>query len=153
MKKLITNALVSILVVIAVFSFSLAAQAQEGEVTPPANEASFVDKMGHQTDLMRDTAGFGDADIGVISAGIIQAALALLGIIFLIIIVFAGYRWMTASGNEEQVKKAQDAIKRGIIGLVIVILAYAIMVFVFTQLPFDGVVGGTGSDPVGSGQF
>jgi amino acid transporter len=79
---------------------------------------------------------------------VIRAALTLLGIIFLVIIVFAGYRWMTASGNEEAIQKAQSSIKRAIIGLVIVMLAYAITAFVFNQLPF-GAVGGI-SGPMGS---
>lgn len=99
---------------------------------------SLTNRLDGPTQVMGDAAGFTDVSVGYIIAMVIQAALSLLAIIFLVIMVFAGYRWMTASGNEESIKKAQDSIKRAIIGLVIVILAYAITVFVFSQLPFSG---------------
>jgi amino acid transporter len=102
------------------------------------NPTSLSDRLNSPAELMQESAGISDVSIGYIIATVIRAALSLLGIIFLVIMVFAGYRWMTAAGNEESVKKAQEAIKRAIIGLVIVILAYAITAFVFTQLPFTG---------------
>ena len=64
----------------------------------------------------------------------VKAFLSLLGIIFVILIILAGYNWMTANGDEEKVKKAQDTIKRAIIGLVIVVSARAIWDFVFFNL-------------------
>lgn len=146
MKKIINQTLITILVVISIFVFGFSLHAEE---KPKSNAGNFADKMGFQAEIMHKTSGLGDAAIGDIVAGVIKAALSLLGLIFLIIIIFAGYRWMTASGNEEQVKKAQEAIKRSIIGLVIVLLAYAIMVFVFSQLPFDGF-NGSGTNPHGS---
>lgn len=106
------------------------------------------DRVNTQAETMQNAAGLGDVSLGFVISMVIKAALALLGIIFLVIIVFAGYRWMTASGNEEAIQKAQSSIKRAIIGLVIVILAYAITAFVFNQLPF-GAVGGS-SGPMGS---
>ena len=63
---------------------------------------------------------------------VISAALSILGIVFIIIIIIAGFQWMTAQGKEEQVKKATDAITRSVIGLVIVISSYAIWVFIKT---------------------
>lgn len=106
------------------------------------------DRVNTQAETMQNAAGLGDVSLGVVISMVIRAALTLLGIIFLVIIVFAGYRWMTASGNEEAIQKAQSSIKRAIIGLVIVMLAYAITAFVFNQLPF-GAVGGI-SGPMGS---
>lgn len=98
----------------------------------------------------KNAAGFTDMSPGLLAANIIGIALGLLGIIFLIIMVFAGYRWMTASGNEEAITKAKDGIKRAIIGLIIIMSAYAITYFIFNQLPF-GQVGGTpsGNNPLG----
>ncbi|MFZ2310061.1 MAG: hypothetical protein WAW11_00775 [Patescibacteria group bacterium] len=61
---------------------------------------------------------------------VIQAALSLLGIIFLIITILAGYKWMMASGNEADVEKAKDSIKRAIIGLIVTISAWAIWYFI-----------------------
>ena len=84
-------------------------------------------------------AGFSDdASIGDIVSKVIQAFLGLLGIIFIILMLYGGYQWMTARGNEEQVNKAKETIQRAVIGLVIVLSAYAITYFIFTRLPFEG---------------
>ena len=65
---------------------------------------------------------------------VVQTAAAFLGIIFTVLLVYAGFRWMTARGEEEKVKKAQDTIRASIIGLVIVIAAYSISYFVLQAL-------------------
>ena len=67
----------------------------------------------------------------IVVGTIIQAALGLLGAIFIIIMVIAGYKWMTASGNEQTVEKAQNMIKRAIIGLIITLSSWAIWTFIF----------------------
>jgi len=66
-----------------------------------------------------------------------QALLALfgvLGMIFLVIVVYAGFRWMTAGGNSEQITEAQELIKNAAIGLAIVILSYTITYFIGSVL-------------------
>ncbi len=63
---------------------------------------------------------------------IVNTALSLLGVVFIILMVYGGFQWMTAGGNEEQVKKAQGRIKNAIIGLVITIAAYAIWLLIET---------------------
>ncbi len=65
---------------------------------------------------------------------VIQSALALIGVIFLVLMLYAGYNWMIARGEEEKVEKAKDTITRAIIGIIIVIGAYAIWAFVFNRL-------------------
>jgi hypothetical protein len=64
-----------------------------------------------------------------IGAGI-QAALSLVGVIFLILVVYAGIKWMTARGESAPVEDAKKTIQAAIIGLVVVALAYAITSFV-----------------------
>jgi hypothetical protein len=66
---------------------------------------------------------------------LISALLGLLGVIFLILIIYAGYSWMMAQGDEEKVTKAKDTITRAIVGLIIIVAAYAITFFVFSNLP------------------
>lgn len=83
--------------------------------------------------------------IGFLIATIIKVILGFLAVIFLVLTIVAGFRWMTAGGNEEEVKKAVGTIKNSVIGLVIVLAAYAITYFVFTYLPFSG--GGTMPNP------
>jgi len=65
---------------------------------------------------------------------IIQSVLSFLGVIFLILTIYGGYLWMTASGNEEQVSKAKKTLTAAVIGVIIVVSAYAISYFVIERL-------------------
>ena len=56
--------------------------------------------------------------------------LRFIGVVFVVQVVHGGFLWMTASGNEEQVKKARDKITNGAIGAAIVFLAYIITAFI-----------------------
>ena len=83
-----------------------------------------------------------DVESGTISPAtvvgdIIQIFLSLLGAIFIILMLYGGYTWMMARGNAEEVTKAIDLIKNAIIGLVIVMAAYAISYFVLFMLAKD----------------
>lgn len=62
--------------------------------------------------------------------GIISAILGIIGVVFLILIVYAGILWMLAEGDETKVGKARGLIFHAIIGLILVFSAYAITRFV-----------------------
>ncbi len=80
---------------------------------------------------------------------IIQIALSLLGIVFLILMLIAGFNWMTAAGEEERITKSKDTIRAAIIGLLIVVGAYAASVFVLEQV--WGITSGSTATINGSG--
>jgi len=61
---------------------------------------------------------------------IITIILSVLGVVFLGFIIYGGITWMIAQGNEEKVSKAKELITEAIIGLIIVITAYAITYFI-----------------------
>jgi hypothetical protein len=103
-----------------------------------STSVSLYDTVDGPTRNALKNSGLSEFSLGAVAATVIQGALSLLGIIFLIIMVFAGYRWMTAAGNEETVKTSQQMITRAIIGLIIVLMAYALTYFIFGQLPFSG---------------
>lgn len=65
---------------------------------------------------------------------IVGVFLSLLGILFVILIIYAGYNWMTASGEADKVEKAKKIITRSIIGLIITISAYAIWGLVVSKI-------------------
>ncbi|MCK4553627.1 hypothetical protein KAU19_01530 [Candidatus Parcubacteria bacterium] len=69
-----------------------------------------------------------------IIAVIIQTALSFLGVVFLILAIYGGYLWMTARGNEEQLTRAKNTLTAAVVGLIIVIGAYAISYFVIERL-------------------
>ena len=74
--------------------------------------------------------GLGTRDIRATIASIINVLMGLLGIVAIVIILVGGFQWMTAMGDEEKVKKARRLLFQGVIGLVIVLSAYAIANFV-----------------------
>jgi hypothetical protein len=78
-------------------------------------------------------------------ANIINIVLGFLGIVAVIIILFGGFKWMTAAGNEDQVSQARTMIVQGIIGLFVVFAAWAIASFVIGQLQSATSNGGTAS--------
>lgn len=69
-----------------------------------------------------------------LSQVVINAFLSLIGVLLLAYLLYGGYYWMTARGEEEKVTKAKDTITRAIIGIIIIIGAYAISVFVISKL-------------------
>jgi len=65
---------------------------------------------------------------------VIAGALSFVGVIFLALMVYAGYLWMTARGEDEQINKAQKIITSSIIGLIITVGAYSITSFVVPKI-------------------
>ncbi len=67
-------------------------------------------------------------------ANIINLILGFLGVLAVVLIIIAGFRWMTSQGNEEQIASAKKLMAAGVIGLVIIFVAYALAYFIVTQL-------------------
>ncbi len=65
---------------------------------------------------------------------IINVALSLLGIVAVVIILIGGFKWMTAGGSEDKVADARKLIFSGIIGIAIILSAWAIANFVLSAL-------------------
>lgn len=100
-------------------------------------DPALVDPMAAQANLDAFAADFGQSggtDLVGIVGNVVKIVLTLLGVIVLVIIVYAGFLWMTAGGNEDQVKKAKQWLINAIIGLALVLSAYAISSFVVTNL-------------------
>ncbi|NMB48636.1 hypothetical protein GYA13_04325 [Candidatus Kuenenbacteria bacterium] len=75
--------------------------------------------------------GLGTSDLRNTAVGVIQSLLGILGILALVIVLIGGFKWMTSAGNEEGVSSAKKTIAAGIVGLAIILFAYAIVSFVF----------------------
>lgn len=76
----------------------------------------------------------GGGDIRVIIARIIQVTLGFLGIIAVVLILYAGYTIMTSGGDENKVAEGKKIIQNAVIGLAIILSAFAIVQFVINQL-------------------
>jgi len=79
-------------------------------------------------------SGLSREDPRIILARIINIALGLLGIIATVLVIYAGFRWMTAGGNEESVKTAQKILTAAIIGLIIILSAFVISNFALREI-------------------
>ncbi len=79
-------------------------------------------------------AQIGGQSIGIIVANIIQTVLGLLGVIFVILIIYSGFLWMTASGNDEKIKSAQGHLRNAVIGVAIVVGAQIITYWVLFNI-------------------
>lgn len=88
--------------------------------------------------------GLPDQDIKITIAKIIRIVIGFLGIIAVGLIMYAGWLWMSSEGNEEKVLKAKQVLKNAIIGLIIILSAFAIVSFIINKLiaAYSGDAGG-----------
>ena len=89
-------------------------------------------------------ANLGDSDLKTTIGQIVRVVLGFLGLLAVLLVLWAGFLWMTATGNEDQIGKAKGILISAVIGLIIIMSAYAITTFVFQQFG-----DATGTDFVG----
>ncbi|MFH1522454.1 MAG: hypothetical protein ABIE43_01385 [Patescibacteria group bacterium] len=83
------------------------------------------------SDGLKNTAGGTghltlNSDLPIIIGLVIRVILSFLGVIFLVLMIYGGYIWMTARGNDQGIEKAKTIIRNSLIGLAIILAAYAI---------------------------
>jgi hypothetical protein len=78
--------------------------------------------------------GLPTTNIAILIARIIRVFLGTLGIIFTVLIAYAGFIYMTAQGEVEKVKRATKMIKNGVIGMIICLSAFSITQFILNRL-------------------
>ena len=88
-------------------------------------------------EMIEEPLGLPAFDIRIIIANIIKVALSLVGIVMVVLIMYGGYLYMTAGGNEEQISKAKNVLKNAVIGLAIILSAYSITSFVMRMLGYE----------------
>lgn len=76
---------------------------------------------------------------------IVQFFLGAVGLTLLAMLIYGGFLWMMARGDETKITKAKDLIENAIIGLIIVLAAYGISYFVLSQL--GSITGGASAGP------
>ncbi|SRR6056297_268276 len=104
--------------------------------TVQASPLDLEEQKGFESGQIPDEFGSGGTpkDIREIAIDVVKIFLSFLAIIFLVLVIWGGFEWMTAGGNEERLSKAKDRIKNGVIGLIIILAAYAITEFVIEEL-------------------
>lgn len=97
--------------------------------------STLKDKILEYLKITAEAAGFGEPrSIAEIIGGLIGVFLSLLGIIFLVLIIYGGFIWMTSGGNETKVLKAKKILTNAVIGLIIVLSSYGITAFVMAAV-------------------
>jgi uncharacterized BrkB/YihY/UPF0761 family membrane protein len=79
----------------------------------------------------------GTAPTGTLSStvgSLVSMIFGVLGVVFLLLIIYAGVLWMTAQGDSKKVQKAKDILTQSAIGLAITLSAFAISYFVFVRI-------------------
>ena len=99
--------------------------------TPPAGVSPTLNKL---TEVAGSGGYSANTSLPAIIGLVIRAALGLVGVIFIILMIVAGFSWMTASGNEQKIQKAQEMIKTTIVGLIITVSAWALWNFILEKL-------------------
>ncbi len=75
---------------------------------------------------------------------IIQIALSFLGVIALLLIMYAGFLWMTSAGDDDKISQAKKILQNAVIGLVIILSSWAITTFFLSRLA--STIGGLPGD-------
>ncbi|MFA5133378.1 MAG: pilin [Patescibacteria group bacterium] len=103
----------------------------------PATAAGLQENVQNNLKGVGDAAGFKtteDAGLPATVGKIINILLSILGVLFVVLMIYGGILWMTSFGNDQKITKAKDLIISAVIGLVIIVLAYAISNFIVGQL-------------------
>ncbi|MFA5124885.1 MAG: hypothetical protein WC473_03660 [Patescibacteria group bacterium] len=126
MKKTLKISILT-LFIFTIFAVSpVMAQVQEGLTN--------LGSVGQDTGLKV----IGGGSLPTIVGGVVQAVLGILGTLLVLLLIYAGFIWMTAQGNEKKVDEAKKMIYNAVIGLAIVAGAWAITSFVLDQLQRAG---------------
>src|SRR3989344_3850517 len=79
-------------------------------------------------------AGFSSQDLKTTIENIVRIVLGFIGIIFLLLLLYAGVIWMTSGGEEDKINRAKKIIAAAVIGLLVTLSAYAIASFIVNSL-------------------
>lgn len=118
-------------------AFALVVPALHGHTALAAGALNQNDYFGGGNttgDSFASTAGLSAGDLPTTVASLIRVILGVLGIVAVVIILIGGFKWMTSGGNDDKVKSARKVMTSGIIGLVIVLSAFAIAQFVLSSV-------------------
>jgi CBS domain containing-hemolysin-like protein len=103
-----------------------------------AESKSLSKDVTKQLDAAGTTSGMGTTksikDPRQVIADVIQIALSIVGIIFVVLIVMSGYWLITSAGEEDKITEAKSTLKAAIIGIIVVLSAYAITEFVAKRM-------------------
>ena len=120
-KHLLAGIFLAAALLLVVPNFVLAPQATYAQLIP-SNQVNIGGTNAQGTDPVK-TIG-----------NLITYVGGFLVVIATLLVVYAGFQWMTAMGSEDKVKKAKTLLMQAVIGLIIILAASGVTSYVFTQL-------------------
>jgi len=121
-KKII---IIFTLSIFTIFIFGHTALADITEQIRKTINSSFADLPGYQE---------GSTEPEIVAGKAIGYLLSLLGVLFILLIIYGGFMWMTAAGNEEKVATAKKIITTAAVGLAVVLTSALITYWVLYYL-------------------
>ena len=128
LKPILIILILSSLLFVSVFLMFL--QPLQAQLDPMVE----LKKAGGEAYYGQEQAPANEGNLSIIVGKIIGNILIFLGTIAVVLIVYAGFLWMTAGGNEEQIKKARGLLINAVVGLIIILAAYGIAYFAIKEL-------------------
>jgi hypothetical protein len=128
-KKFLSLSVIAIAVIIMPFA-TFASNSTTPTTTPKAQNIQgnlgIFGKQAFGTDQPRD--------IRIIVGSVISSIIGILGILLTIYLLYGGFKWMTANGDDKQVEDAKAIIRNAVIGLAIIMTSYALTQFIIQSL-------------------
>ena len=140
-------------VVILLATFAVANSSSAGNFL----KGNVLDNISKDAQDVGVTAGYNpdspDNKALILVQTVINIFLSVIGVLLLVYIIYAGYNWLTAQGEEEKVTSAKETIQRAIVGAIIIVAAYAISTFVMSRIEAGTLKGADGGVSVYPSKF
>jgi len=131
MKKIIGRHLLAFIFLALIFT-PILVFAQSSSTTSSTNPIlNTLQQVGNKGGYITDPAIASPVRIVGL---VVRLFINFLGVTFIILMVFAGYGWMTAGGNEEKVKKSRTMIVQALVGLLVAVVSWTLWNFIFEKI-------------------
>jgi TRAP-type C4-dicarboxylate transport system permease small subunit len=90
--------------------------------------------MNHFLKLLGDVEGAGQASLEQVITNGLNIAIGAAAVICVAVLIFSGYMYITASGDETKVEKASKSLTFAIVGLAICFIAVLLVNFVLSEI-------------------
>ncbi|MDD5534606.1 MAG: Ig-like domain-containing protein [Patescibacteria group bacterium] len=91
-------------------------------------------EMNNGLENFRSAANYANTDLPTAMGRIMKIVLGVLGLAATVIVIMGGFKWMTSGGDENKISEAKKLMMAGIVGILIIVLAYAISSFIIGKL-------------------
>lgn len=129
MKKLILNAVAAFVTVLGLGVVATTSPVSATVICPDGNSAPSLDACNQYSNIQNK-----DANLMSMLGTIINVVLGIVGFVAVVMIIMGGISFITSQGDAAKVTRARNTILYGVIGLIVAILAFAIVNFVLTSV-------------------